>query len=68
MKERRRAHIRAQELCEQGGGPNLSFPIPFLPSLISHVVSVDVKHHERRKDTELRSCVKVEVAALGSRP
>ena len=46
-------------LCEQGGGPGLSFPNPTLPpSLISHTVSVDtdkamdlyagpwIKHHE----------------------
>ena len=38
---------RAQELCEQGGRPGLSFPIS--PSLISHTVSVDVKHRERRR-------------------
>ena len=25
------ALISAQELCEQGGGPGLSFPIPFVP-------------------------------------
>ena len=34
------------------------------------MVSVDVKHHERRKNTvvvsELRSCVIVKAAALGS--
>ena len=24
---------RAQELCEQGGGPGLSFPIPFFPTV-----------------------------------
>ena len=23
--------VRVQELCEQGGGPGLSFPIPFFP-------------------------------------
>ena len=35
--------VRAQELREQEG--------PILPpSLISPVVSVDVKHHERKKD------------------
>ena len=43
------------------------------PSLISLMVSVDVKHHERRKkkdtdDSELRSCVKVEVDVLAPRP
>ena len=39
-------------LCEQGGGPGLSLPIPLFPpvplSLISCMVSVDVKHRERR--------------------
>ena len=44
-------------------------PCPILPpSLISLVISVDVKHHERRRleISELRSCVKVEVSVLGS--
>ena len=38
------------------------------PSPISLLVSVDVKHHDRRRwpSLELRSCVKVEVAVLGS--
>ena len=40
------------------------FP-PFSPSLISHTVSVDVKHHVYL--SELRSCVKVEVASLERR-
>ena len=44
------------ELCESLGGR------PWLPFLLSLIVSVDVKQHERR-----RSCVKVEVAVLGSR-
>ena len=36
-------------------------------SLISLVVSVDVKQHSNKyTQTELRSCVKVEVAVLGS--
>ena len=38
---------KAQEPCEQvgTGGPELSLPIPFFtPSLISPMVSVDVKH------------------------
>ena len=42
---------KAQEPCEQvgTGGPELSLPIPFFtPSLISPVVSVDIKHHERK--------------------
>ena len=37
-------------------------PTPFSPSLISLVVSVDVKHHGYL--LELRSCVVVEVAVL----
>ena len=37
------------------------------PSLISLVVSVDVKHHVYcNTSSKLRSCVKVEVAVLGS--
>ena len=37
------------------------------PFLISFMVSVEVKHHERRRQglSELRSRVKVEVAVLG---
>ena len=44
------------------------------PSLPVHKVSVDVKQHQTRilkpkdVDFELRSCVKVEVAILASRP
>ena len=39
------------------------------PSLISLMVSVDVKHYQKKKTApELRICVKVEVAVLGSRP
>ena len=55
---------RARELCGSRGGR------PRLPSLISLVVSVDVKQHFSNKYnmSELRSCVKVEVAVLGSRP
>ena len=52
--------------------PSLSRPLPTLsPSLIiSHLASVDVKQHESKslEFTELRRCVKVEVAVLGSRP
>ena len=42
-----------------------SFP-PFSPFLISLMVSVAVKHHVYVVPAELRSCVKVEVAVLGS--
>ena len=42
---------------------------PGLPSLISLMVSVDVKQHPTNHgQTELRNCVKVEVDVLGSRP
>ena len=43
--------MRIQELCEQGGGPWLFIPFPILPpSLISHAVSEDVKHHETKEE------------------
>ena len=38
------------------------------PSLIVLMVSVDVNHTELELAEDLRSCVKVEVAVLGSRP
>ena len=40
------------------------------PSLTVLMVSVDVKQRKRKKymNTELTSCVKVEMAVLGSRP
>ena len=42
--------IKVHELCEQGGGSGLSFPIPFFPpSLISHTGFVGVKSHGRRR-------------------
>ena len=50
--------LRVQELCEHGGGPGLSFPIPFTPSLISLMAFT-------MEESEFRSCVKVEVAVLG---
>ena len=50
--------VRVQELCESRGGR------PGLPSLIILMVSVDIMQHLKK----LGSCVKVEVAALGSRP
>ena len=46
-------------------------PSPFSLSLISPMVSVGVKHHVYLLYlllSELRNCVKVEVAVLGSRP
>ena len=49
---------RVQNLCESRGGR------PGLPVLMSLMVSVDVK--QRWTISELRSCVKVEVAVLGS--
>ena len=56
--ERKRTSQSSGAVSEQGGGPGLSFPIPNLPpSLISHTVSVDVKHREIRWTTELRSCI-----------
>ena len=42
---------RTHELCEQGGGPAwgpILYPI-LPPSLTSLMVSLDVKHHERRR-------------------
>ena len=70
--------LRAQKLCESRGGR------PGLPSLISLTVSVDVKQHSTmlrhwsqfvpntstdiRGHEEFRSCAKVEVAVLSSRP
>ena len=52
----------AQEPCESRGGH------PGIPSLIVPMVSVDVKQHSTTALSELWSCVKVEVAVLGSRP
>ena len=43
--------------------------VPGSPSLISLMVSLDVKHSERKirkETTDLRSCVKVEMTVLGS--
>ena len=58
-------HCRAQELCESRGGRTSWFPVPNKPT-----VSVDVKHHVYILGavSELRSCVKIEMDVLGSRP
>ena len=50
---------RAQELCESRGGR------PGLPFLTLLTVSVDVKQHWTLR-SELKSCVKVKAAVLGS--
>ena len=53
-----------KELCEEGGGQWALIPYPiFSLSLINHTVSMDVKHHERRRrrTSKLGSCVKREV-------
>ena len=54
--------LRAQELCGSRGGR------PGLPKPNKPTVSVDVKQHSanRLPPSELRSCVKVEVAVQGS--
>ena len=50
-KRRKTTQLRTPELREQGGGPGFSFPVLFFPpSLISHRVAVDAKHHEEKKD------------------
>ena len=49
--------------------PSLFRPLPPLsPSLISRLASVDVKQNGPAKAPELRTCVKVDVAVLGSLP
>ena len=53
--------METQELCESRGGR------PGLPSLISLMVSVDTQKMKLAL-SELRNCVKVEVAVPGSRP
>ena len=43
--------FRAPELCEQEGAPAwglILYPI-IPPSLVSHAVSVDAKHHKKNK-------------------
>ena len=52
--------LRAPELSESRSG------CPWLPDLIRSMVFVDVKHHVYQSVSELRSCVKAEVAVLGS--
>ena len=50
-------------------GPSLCRPLPALfPSLISILASVDVKQNGLKAAPDFRSCVKVEMAVLGSRP
>ena len=42
--------VRAQDQCQQGGGPRLPFPYPIIPlSLIHHIVFVDVIKAPRKK-------------------
>ena len=44
------AFQKSVAVCEQGGRPGLSFHIPFFcPFRINHMVSVDVKGHEKRR-------------------
>ena len=53
---------RAQELCESRGG-RPGFPVPNSPyGLCGRKVTMKLKHQV----SELRCCVKVEVAVLGS--
>ena len=67
------AHLNAEVIlvvtCSDRYFISLS-PTPFSSSLINLVVYVDVKHHVYllRTFSELRSCVKVGVDVLGSRP
>ena len=62
LKEPERQELRAQELYQSRGGR------PGLPVTNKPTVSVDVKEHSTNHDSEIRSCVKVEVDVLGSRP
>ena len=58
-KERDRTDVRAQELFESRGGR------PGLPVIV-RTVSLDIQQHLKKTDSEIRSCVKVEVDDLGS--
>ena len=49
--------VELRSRFEQGGRPELSFPI-LPPSHISYMVSVDAKHYERRSRT---SCLPADV-------
>ena len=65
------SHLASVDVKQNGPPPSPPPPpTPISPSLISLVVSVDVKHHVYlliyRITSEFRSCVKVEVAVLGS--
>ena len=53
--------LGTQGLCEKGGGPGLSLRIPFFPLIISHNGFCG-----RKTPCNSVSCVKVEVAFLGS--
>ena len=63
-----------RELCDQGVvnrevGLGSHSPSQSSPVLISHTVSADVKHHERRRlCAELRRCVNSEVGLTHSSP
>ena len=63
-------HLNAEVILVVTPSPPTSIPLPpFSPSLISRTVSVDVKHHVYLLNlAEIRSCVKVKVDVLGSRP
>ena len=60
--EAENGHCQSQELCESRGGRGWA-PVPNKPT-----VSVDAVKQRSTNPSELRSCVKVEVVVLGSRP
>ena len=55
-------------IAQQSSGAVSKSRWPGLPSLISLMVPVAVKQHSIKCSSELRSCVKVEVDVLCSRP
>ena len=59
--EKRKRRFRVQELCVQGGGPRLALILHHIlhPSLISHAVSVDAKHHKKNKFRAPELCEEV---------